>query len=236
MPKTFKHSGDLGDIIFALPTVRALGGGILYLDPDGGFSSPLTKIADKVRTKLTATLIESFRPLLLQQSYIAEVREWHGEVVDHDLDEFRRHLRVNNLSDSHLAAFNLPLSERDMAWLNVSEPIVIEGRPIVINRSVRYQGNHVFWEMSLPKMKETAVFVGYAKEHEIFEYTFGHEVKYYPTPDILSLARVIAGGRKFVGNSSFPHAIAEGMKKDLVCEVFRVAPNTIFKRAGAQYA
>lgn len=39
MAKTFKHSGDLGDIIFALPAVRALGGGILYLDPDGGFSN-----------------------------------------------------------------------------------------------------------------------------------------------------------------------------------------------------
>jgi ADP-heptose:LPS heptosyltransferase len=84
-------------------------------------------------------------------------------------------------------------------------------------------------------LKETAVCVGYPKEHEIFEYTFGHSVRYYPTPDILTLARVIAGCEKFIGNSSFPHALAEGMKKDLVCEVFRVAPNTIFKRPGAQY-
>jgi hypothetical protein len=188
-----------------------------------------------VRTKLTGAAIESFRPFLLQQPYISEVREWHGEVIDHDLDEFRRHLRFNNLSDSHLAAFGLPVTERDLAWLTVTEPIVIEGRPVVINRSVRYQGNHVFWEMNLPKLKGMAVFVGYEKEHEIFEYTFGHEVMYYPTPDILTLARVIGGCRSFVGNSSFAHAIAEGMKKDLVCEVFRVAPNTIFKRVGAQY-
>ncbi|HEY1921498.1 MAG TPA: hypothetical protein VGG44_01935 [Tepidisphaeraceae bacterium] len=236
MPKTFKHSGDLGDIIFALPAVRALGGGVLYLDPDGGFSNPLTKIADKVRTKLTAAAIDSFTPMLLQQPYISEVRHWHGEAVDYDLDEFRRHLRFNNLSDSHLAAFGLPLTERDTPWLEIREPIVIEGRPIVMNRSVRYQGNHVFWEMTLPRIKPSAVFVGYQKEHEIFQYTFGHEVMYYPTPDILTLARVIAGCQKFLGNSSFPHALAEGMKKDLVCEVFRVAPNTIFKRSGAQYA
>jgi hypothetical protein len=236
MPKTFKHSGDLGDIIFALPAIRALGGGILYLDPDGGFVTPLTKNADKVRTKLNAEAIDSLRPVLMQQPYIQEVRHWHGEAVDHDLDEFRRHLRFSNISDSHLAAFNLSPAERDTAWLSIADPIVIEGRPIVISRSVRYHGNHIFWEMSLPKLKETAVFVGYPKEHEIFEYTFGHQVPFYPTPDILTLARVIAGCEKFVGNSSFPHALAEAMKKDLVNEVFRVAPNTIFKRPGAQYA
>ena len=37
--KTFKHSGDMGDIVFSIPTVRALGGGVLYLDPDGGQES-----------------------------------------------------------------------------------------------------------------------------------------------------------------------------------------------------
>ena len=36
MVKTFLHSGDLGDIIYSLPTIRKLGGGILYLDITGG--------------------------------------------------------------------------------------------------------------------------------------------------------------------------------------------------------
>ena len=30
--KTFKHSGNLGDIVYSLPTIIALGGGILYLN------------------------------------------------------------------------------------------------------------------------------------------------------------------------------------------------------------
>ncbi|MGD0540710.1 MAG: hypothetical protein ABSB33_04235 [Tepidisphaeraceae bacterium] len=235
MPKTFKHSGDLGDIIFALPAIRALGGGILYLDPDGGVSNPLIRTADKVRTALNADAINSLQPVLLQQSYIQEVRHWHGEPVDHDLDEFRRHLRFNNLSDSHLAVFNLPFSERDTPWLSVADPIAIEGHPIVISRSVRYHGNYVFWRNILPQLGQTVVFVGYPKEHEIFQYTFERQVTYYPTPDILTLARVIAGSQTFLGNSSFPHALAEAMKKNLVNEMFRVAPNTIFKRPGARY-
>ena len=29
---TFRHSGKLGDIVYSLPAVRALGGGLMYLD------------------------------------------------------------------------------------------------------------------------------------------------------------------------------------------------------------
>src|SRR5947208_2662564 len=99
--KTFKHSGDLGDIIFSLPTVRALGGGVLYLDPTGGELEPLVKEPLKLRThtKLTAAAIDSLRPLLLLQEYIADVRFWHGERVDYNLDEFRRSTAKGNLAD-----------------------------------------------------------------------------------------------------------------------------------------
>ncbi|HEX4792935.1 MAG TPA: hypothetical protein VH370_04035, partial [Humisphaera sp.] len=88
MTKTFKHSGNLSEIIFALPTIRALGGGILYLDPAGGESEPLVKQPQKLRsrTRLDADSIESLRPLLALQEYIVEVRNWSGENVDFNLD------------------------------------------------------------------------------------------------------------------------------------------------------
>ncbi len=237
MTKTFKHSGDLGDIIFALPAVRALGGGILYLDPDGGTTSPLvsTTSGDPARTKLNAAAIDALRPLLLEQPYIQEVRSWKGQSVDYDLDQFRTHLALDNISDSHLAPFGLPFTERDKAWLSVAKPIVIENRPIVISRTARYQSNHLFWEHNLPQLLPLAVFVGYPKEHEIFEYAFGLHVEYYPTPDLMTLASVIAGCELFVGNSSLPHALAEAMKKPLVNEFFRVLPRTMFKREDAHY-
>src|SRR5580765_1733925 len=113
--KTFKHSGDLGDIIFSLPTIRALGGGVLYLDPTGGETEPRVKEPLKLRThtKLTAAAIDSLRPLLLLQEYIADVRFWGGEPVDHNLDEFRRSAPQLNLADAHLQAFDLPTSNRD---------------------------------------------------------------------------------------------------------------------------
>ena len=211
---------------------------MLYLDPEGGLQSPmLRQYADPrfLRTKLNAQTIAELTPILLQQEYVREVRLWAGEAVDYDLDVFRSDVSLNNLSDSHLQPFGLPSAERDRAWLRIADPIVIENRPIVISRSVRFQGNHVFWENNLPLFKDRCVFVGYAKDHDIFQYTFGMEIPHYPTPDMLTLARVIAGCGQFMGNQGFPHALAEGMKKNLINEVFRPHPSTVFKREWAVY-
>lgn len=235
--KTFKHSGDLGDIIYSLPAIRALGGGVLYLDPTGGETEPLVKEPLKLRThtKLTAAAIDSLKALLLLQDYIADVRYWAGEAVDHNLDEFRRTMGAVNIADAHLQLFGLPTSHRDSPWLRVHEPISEPGFPVVINRTVRYVCNHNFWEIMLPAYHDKALFVGLPKEHEIFEYTFGFPVRYYPTAGILDLARVIAGCREFIGNASLAHAIAEGQKKPKVLEVYRLLPNVTFERPGARY-
>jgi hypothetical protein len=235
MPRTFKHSGDMGDVVFSLPAILALGGGVLYLDPDGGFSSPLVKWKGRQRTKLTAAIIDSATPLLRLQPYIEDVRHWHGEPVDCDLDQFRRHNRYNNLSDSHLAAFNLPVTERDRAWLTVDAPVRVPDRPLALARNLRYHGNDDFWEGMLPEFKQRAFFVGHPKEHEVFVQAFGHDVPYMPTPDILTLARVLAGCEQFIGNQGLPHAIAEAMKIKLINEYYRPYPAAIFKRPGAQY-
>jgi|SRR5271170_1878537 len=235
MPKTFKHSGDLGDIIFSLPAIRALGGGILYLDPEGGLSNPLVTSYGKNHTKINDAIIDSFKPILIRQPYIVDVLPWHGEQIDHDLDEFRRHIRFNNLSDSHLAIFGLSFEERDRAWLTIDDPITIPDRPIVISRTPRYHGNDGFWVTALPRIKDRCVFLGFPKEHEMFVYTFDEEVTYYPTADILTLARVIAGAEQFIGNQGFIHSLAEAMKKDLINETDRCYPAAMFQRKGAQY-
>ena len=88
---TFKHSGDLGDIIYSLPTIRALGGGILYLDPAGGESDPYIR-AQCVdgKTRLNKQTIDFLSPLLKLQPYITDVRYWNGEKVTYNLDEFRQ--------------------------------------------------------------------------------------------------------------------------------------------------
>src|SRR2546430_16669588 len=62
--RRFYHSGDLGDIIYALPAIRALGGGTLYLGPE-------IRLPFKVRTRqqFNWTSFEALAPLLRFQPY-----------------------------------------------------------------------------------------------------------------------------------------------------------------------
>ena len=58
--KTFKHSGKCGDIIFSLPTIEMMGGGILYIPEH----SPIGQ-----------NIYSNMKPLLEKLPYIHEVRE-----------------------------------------------------------------------------------------------------------------------------------------------------------------
>jgi hypothetical protein len=240
---TFKHSGDTGDIIFSLPTIRALGGGILYLDPNGGKDEPLVKGTDQGdRTKLSMASIMSIASVLKAQPYIEDVRVWEKETVDYNLDKFREHVTVSshNLAYSHLDAFGLDRKEADKIWITGIPPVVYKGKMKVIARSCRYQGNHAWWagfcysEKRGSELQEH-IFLGHKLEHELFEYTFGVKVPHMRTPTLMDAAQLISGALHVFCNQNVLHAIAEGMKKPLVQEVFRVYPATIFERENATY-
>lgn len=223
---TFKHSGDLGDIIYSLPTVKALGGGVLYLDKNGGRGSL------DIPTKLDSTGIRSVKDLLLLQPYIYDVLEWSGQRVDYDLDLFRDHLDVGNLCDCHLAAFNLPVVLKEEKWLEVPGKS-ISGKSVIFSRSCRYQSNHIFWEKICRTIDlDKVFFVGHRKEHEIFEMAFSTKVDYVDTPTLLDAACLIDGVDEIYCNQNVIHAISQGLHKNIYLEVFRLYPNTIFNRFG----
>ena len=234
--KTYRHSGDLGDIIFSLPVIKALGPGILYLDPRGGEGTLIGAKPARGKTKLNSKSIESVKSLLEFQYYVTEVREWNGESIDYNLDEFRFHVKYNNLVHSNLAAFELPTKVADIPWLQPTSKIEMpEGKTIVVSRSNRYQGNHSYWEANAPQMAYKAIFLGSEFEHNLWETTFETSIDYVSTPTVAELANYIAACDLFVGNQGLPHAIAEAMKKNLINEVDKTYPAVVFKRNGVQY-
>ena len=48
-----------------------------------------------------------------------------------------------------------------------------------------------------------------------------------PTKNFYDLARIIAGCKFFIGNQSFPFALAEGLKVKRVLELYFECPNVI---------
>lgn len=219
---TFKHSGKLGDILYSLPTIRALGGGILHLAecPELGFEAPQ---------------IGSILPLLRAQPYIRGVKLWDGKLTDYDLDLFRQgRVDRTNLSSLFLHLIGLPDSEKDTPWLSVPEEPSIPKIRTVIARSLHCHGLPGFWPTVLKRHGEGAVFVGTLDEHEQFVRDFGY-VPRFQTSDLLELAKVIQRADLFIGNQSCPYAIAEGLKKNTIQECDRWSPNCVFDRPNAFY-
>lgn len=232
---TFRHGGDLGDIIYALPTIRHFGGGELAIEA-----------ATFTRVCLTPDKWCGIDLLLREQPYITGVRQYRaGEYAAFNLNLFREGLnnalrkRIHldkSLCDWVLEAHKVPLDAKEKAWLTV-EPNPVAA--VVINRTGAgrpQQSCYHNWKFPWHKVWRTygkkAVFIGSKAEYELFCLTCG-EVPYHPTANLLEAARVIAGGQLFIGNQSVCHAIAEGLKQRIVLEVWPHGPNCLFRREGA---
>lgn len=205
MASWFSHSGDLGDIIYALPAIRAAGGGILYL-----FDAP-----GKSAHGMSAEKVARIRPLLMRQPYIHDV-VFRPDAPDHDLNGFRDHHGVGNLADMHLSTLELSWRERATRWLEVDYEIT--EYPIIFSRSPRYHNERFPWQRIRDTYARRAAFIGHPTEYGVFCQEFG-DVPYARADNLLEVARIIAGCRLFIGNQSCPEAIAQGLKKRVILEV-----------------
>jgi hypothetical protein len=217
---TFLHSGDFGDAIYALPSVRALGGGELYF-----VSRPWT------RTRWDSRLLSTIKPLIDATGY-CEVHLHDGEWIDHDFTTFRnggqKLGRTIAERQSRWAGTEISLEP----WLKAEENSLAR---IVINRGSRWQGFHFPWKELLEAFDTEMVFLGLPQEHAAFEKEFG-KVFFVPTKNLLQVANIIAGAELFLGNQSAALAIANGLGKAVAVEVCSFAPDCFYKRANAKYS
>jgi hypothetical protein len=188
--RTFKHSGAQGDIIYSLPTIKALGGGVLYLN-------------------LPEVIIDNIKPLLITQPYIKYVHAWKGEEVTEDLDLFRKDPQISwkHLVESHLNANRIAGYDWKTPWLKMSTPAFTWLDYAVVNMTPRYPAANFDWEAEIRYLKSkytNVFFVGDAKDNL-------HNLPQIQCATALQLAEVIHNSQVFVGNQSFALSIAEGL-------------------------
>jgi ADP-heptose:LPS heptosyltransferase len=95
---------------------------------------------------------------------------------------------------------------------------------IVVSRSERYRNCAISYKFlsAYPKV----IFVGVEEEYKDFITQVPH-AEWARVNDFLQLARIIAGSRLFIGNQSFPFAIAEALKVPRVVELDPLTPNVV---------
>ena len=220
--KTFSHGGDTGDLIYALPTVKMLGGGRLRLVK-----------AQQVREPFSPAKVESLRPLLEAQPYISGVE--YGEDCDRPQpgrvpEALPGRFESQRSGVEHLRRTPLPAGGA-VAVLLGTQP----GGPGCHQPVAALPRQPLPLASGPGEVRHEAVFVGLPEEHAAWQDEFG-PVRYYPTPDWWELCRVIAGSQIFCGNQSAPMAIALGLcVPRIVQEVCLNTPNCHFERRGVVY-
>jgi len=225
----FKHSGDLGDIIYTLPVIKYHGGGILFLN---------TKKKKKIGrlTGLNDKKINQLIPLLSRQSYIIKVKKHDDEQYDIDLDSFRKiknFPKRKNLCHFILETYKTPISITENPWLFAEEKKISR---IVFHRSCRYHNKNAIPVIKniLSEKRKDSLFIGLQEEFEIFCREIG-KIKYLKTDNLWELACIIKGSETFIGNQSCPMAIAIGLGKNYIQEVCPELPDCIFNNYHGRY-
>ena len=217
----FKHSGGRGDIVYALPAIKRLGGGTLYIDVSRSeLSSPIS-----------STDVSLFSELLCGEDYIERVESWTSQRYDVDLDDFRLHLtRRRHLAESHALVIGRSV-DLSVPWLDAGRFTSHGVAEIIVSRTPRFHG-FVDWR-TLSPFQDKVAFVGTRKEYTRFQLETGLAIRYEVTSSYVDLVKVILGSSLFVGNQSFPFSLAEAFKHPRVLEIFPDVPNCMPHGANA---
>jgi len=246
---SFRHSGKLGDIIYSLPAVRALGGGDFFVDYE-------TEYSEKPALGKAAAL--QMVDLLRTQVYIRLAKLYDGGPVSYNLDAFRKQAMPIHLFNlikngwdelagqvlgSGVKGFRqqmLPALQVDLPQLHW-EALGVPGQidtstpwitgitkrsvaDVVVCRTARHRGK--FNWLRLRDYAAKCVFVGLEEEWHAFSHDY-FKIDFYRVEDLVDFARVVAGARLFVGNQSFGLALADAMLMPRAVELWEPSPNRL---------
>lgn len=232
----YYHSGNLGDVIYALAAIRLAGGGKLILGPKQRKTPPCS-------SPIKAESFEMLAPLLAAQPYVtkSQFTERHpGTDAAFDLNTYRRNWQDSDIrtrtgirSIVGMHCYTLGVFEKFKTpepWLTVPDPIELPY--YTVHRSPRYQSDDFPWEILLKRFAGRLLFVGLSSEHSAFHSKFNVSLPFWKCADFLDLARVIAGSAGFIGNQSFPMSIALGLGKNVLQESWAASPDCVLPRPG----
>jgi hypothetical protein len=225
---SFSHIGLLGDIIYSIPCMIALAGERkikLYLDTSGdsGYSKKLRHY--NKGKMLTAESIDFLQPLMLAHPQIIECEKLETQPVDYNLNDFRNYpfdYRMGHICRWYFLTFGITYN-LSKPWLYA--PLNQEfSNFVIISRSFRYRTPLI--EYGFLSSYQNLGFIGLPDEYEAMKNSIPHlqHIKVY---NALQMASIIAGCKLFIGNQSFPFAIAEALKVKRILEVNFENPNVI---------
>jgi len=229
---SFKHSGNVGDIIYSLPAVRSLlrNKGIekadyyIQLNVPMGYSGP----HPLGNVLMNEKFFQMLKPLLKSQSFIDKVEIFENQKIDVDLDTFRK-VPINPFTYCiprwyflFIVGTNWDLS---LPWLEVEKDDRYKDK-ILVSRNPRLQSQYISYKFMEDYASEI-VFVGVEEEFKDFKSVCSKCNEFYQASNFLELAKVLKGSRFVVANQGLIYTIAESIKIPRLLESNNKAANNI---------
>jgi hypothetical protein len=240
MEVTFKHSGNAGDIVYAMSALQAYNDNnpghyiTLYLNLNvpayyyKGANHPVK--SGTVEVMLNKKMAEMITPLLTGQEYINKVEIYDQQKVIVDLDNIRRqdcgmpYLPIQKWYSYLFPDLHCDISKQ---WLYCTSPPGEADGKVIINRTSRYTNRWTDFRFLREYPQSSMLFVGLEDECQKFNTEFGLSIEHYPVRDFDELMNVIDASAFFVGNQSMAFGLAEGLKIPRILETCDFAPNVI---------
>lgn len=240
---TFLHSGDMGDLIAGLATVKSVcreyhGACRFLVDTSGGlYNEFIRRQSGGKGLKLHKAQFEFLKPLLKAQYYIAYLDEWDGkEHIDFDLNDFRAAFfsreglsaTNQNLMFAHQYAFGLPMGYTE-PWMTLPDEIEIK-RDLLVARSNRYHSSDQLFLLHKRFFDNPDNgFIGTDLEYDSFLDCVPSDLKRIPISNALEAAQEIMASKRFLVNGTLFYWIAVALgHKDIQHELAVDIPTTLF--------
>jgi hypothetical protein len=163
--------------------------------------------------------------LLKTQSYISSIDIYNDQKIHVDFDFFRsKTLPLNNANIARWCSYVTGITpELWRPWLFATPDISFKDK-IILARSERYRNSIINY--SFLKNYDNVLFIGIKSEYEDMKKSIP-DLKLFHTESFLEIAQIIAGCKFFIGNQSFPYAIAEALKIPRILEAYYHVPHVI---------
>lgn len=212
---TAAHSGGLGDIVYAIPVMRKLGIGRIYVKRAYYFEP----YGDLYRASCRLLEQQGFEVLPTDGKYLPGKFD-PAITFDINLDDSRRQpfRGRNHILISYLNQYKLPHEGWKSPWLNIEGENEIKEPYSIIHLTPRWRtGSRVNWRLVMSTIKGAKYFVGFQNEWVEFCRLYGN-VEWLPCNDILDMAILIRDADSVYCNQSVSLSLAQGLGKKYYLE------------------
>jgi len=221
---TFYHSGEIGDILYALKVIQSIGKGDLYCSPSLEVSfDPNTERIGFPNKQFTPQMFNFVKELVELQPYINKFEYAVPEKIDYNLNNFRKLIFYTfdvSFEEIYYRVCNVPSNPNDGydPWLTCKARTIAPITVIRTNGANRTIPDYP-WKTITNKYADQMVFVGTKPEYEQFtEKSGGKLIQWFDSTNLLSICEVINGAKLHMGNSTSLTVCAEGLKKNIIFE------------------